>query len=60
MELQEMQKKVYENKVNHGFNVTDVPQEFCKAFLRLFCCCFCHSVRHYVDPRRTRLLGAAR
>ena len=29
MELQEMQKKVYENKVNHGFNVTDVPQEFC-------------------------------
>lgn len=32
MELQEMQKKVYENKVNHGFNVTDVPQEFCYLY----------------------------
>ena len=32
MELQEMQKKVYENKVNYGFNVTDVPQEFCYLY----------------------------
>ena len=29
MELREMQKRVYENKVNHHFNVTDVPLEFC-------------------------------
>lgn len=32
MELQEMQKKVYQNKINHGFNVTDVPQEFCYLY----------------------------
>lgn len=24
-----MQKKVYENKLKHGFNVSDVPLEFC-------------------------------
>lgn len=29
MELKEMQKRVYENKLKHGFNVTDVPLEFC-------------------------------
>lgn len=29
MELKEMQKKVYENKINHGFNVTNVELEFC-------------------------------
>ena len=29
MELREMQRRVYENKVKHGFNVTDVPLEFC-------------------------------
>lgn len=29
MELREMQKKVYENKLKHKFNVTDVPLEFC-------------------------------
>lgn len=29
MELNEMQKKVYENKLKHGFNVSDVPLEFC-------------------------------
>ncbi len=32
MELQEMQKKVYENKIKHGFNVTDVPKEFCYLY----------------------------
>ncbi len=32
MELQEMQKRVYQNKVNHGFNVTDVPKEFCYLY----------------------------
>lgn len=29
MELREMQKRVYENKLKHHFNVTDVPLEFC-------------------------------
>lgn len=29
MDLTEMQKKVYQNKLNKGFNVTDVPKEFC-------------------------------
>lgn len=29
MNLTEIQKKVYENKVAKGFNVTDVPLEFC-------------------------------
>lgn len=28
MELDEMQKKVYQNKLNHHFNVTDVNLEF--------------------------------
>lgn len=32
MELQEMQKKVYQNKINHGFNVTNVEQEFCYLY----------------------------
>ena len=25
----EVQKRIYQNKVNHGFNVTDVNLEFC-------------------------------
>ena len=29
MELREMQQKVYENKLKHHFNVSDVPLEFC-------------------------------
>ena len=29
MDLSQMQKAVYENKVEKGFNVTDVLQEFC-------------------------------
>ncbi len=32
MELQEMQKKIYQNKINHGFNVTNVEQEFCYLY----------------------------
>lgn len=27
-----MQKAVYQNKLDHGFNVTDVPQEFCLLY----------------------------
>ena len=29
MELSEMQKRVYENKLKHGFNVSNVELEFC-------------------------------
>lgn len=32
MELSEMQKKVYQNKLDKGFNVTDVPIEFCYLY----------------------------
>ena len=32
MELQEMQKKIFENKLNKGFNTTDVPKEFCYLY----------------------------
>ncbi len=32
MELSEMQKKVYQNKLDKGFNVTDVPMEFCYLY----------------------------
>lgn len=29
MEVKDMQKRIYQNKVNHGFNITNVPLEFC-------------------------------
>lgn len=32
MDLSEMQKKVYQNKIDKGFNVTDVPMEFCYLY----------------------------
>lgn len=32
VDLKELQKKVYENKVNKGFNVTDVNKEFCLTY----------------------------
>ena len=32
MDLTEMQKRVYQNKVNKGFNITDVPKEFCYLY----------------------------
>ncbi len=32
MDLQEMQKRVYQNKLNKGFNVTDIPKEFCYIY----------------------------
>ena len=32
MDLSEMQKKVYQNKLDKGFNVTDVPKEFCYLY----------------------------
>ena len=32
VELKKLQKEVYDNKVNHGFNVTDLNMEFCLAY----------------------------
>ncbi len=32
MDLNQMQKRVYQNKLNKGFNVTDVPKEFCYLY----------------------------
>ncbi len=32
MDLTEMQKAAYQNKVNHGFNITDIPMEFCYLY----------------------------
>lgn len=32
MDLIEMQKTVYQNKINKGFNVTDVNKEFCLLY----------------------------
>ena len=32
MNLREMQKAVYQNKINKGFNVTNVEKEFCLLY----------------------------
>ncbi len=32
MDIREMQKRVYENKLKHNFNVTDVSKEFCLLY----------------------------
>ena len=32
MNFKKLQKDVYQNKINHGFNVTDVNMEFCLAY----------------------------
>ena len=32
VDLKDLQKQVYENKVNKGFNTTDVPKEFCNLY----------------------------
>lgn len=32
MDMCEMQKAVYQNKLDHGFNVTDVNLEFCYLY----------------------------
>lgn len=32
IDFRKLQKDVYQNKVNHGFNVTDVNFEFCLAY----------------------------
>ena len=32
VDLKDLQKQVYENKINKGFNTTDVPKEFCYLY----------------------------
>lgn len=32
IDFKKLQKDVYQNKVNHGFNVTDINMEFCLAY----------------------------
>ena len=32
MDFKQLQKDVYQNKINHGFNVTDINFEFCLAY----------------------------
>ena len=31
IDLQQLQKDVYQNKLDNGFNTTDIAQEFCRA-----------------------------
>ena len=35
VDLKELQKKVYENKIEKGFNTTEVFREFCRAYEEL-------------------------
>ena len=32
MKLKELQKKIYQNKINKGFNTTDIAKEFCLLY----------------------------
>ena len=32
IDFKKLQEDVYQNKVNHGFNVTDVNMEFCLTY----------------------------
>lgn len=32
VDFSKLQKEVYQNKINHGFNVTDINFEFCLAY----------------------------
>ena len=32
MDFRKLQKDVYQNKIDHGFNVTDINFEFCLAY----------------------------
>lgn len=32
IDLKKLQKEIYDNKVEKGFNVTDINQEFCLAY----------------------------
>ena len=32
VELKKLQEDVLQNKINHGFNITDIPMEFCYLY----------------------------
>ena len=32
MKLKELQKEIYQNKINKGFNTTDIAKEFCLLY----------------------------
>ena len=32
VDLNELQKTIYQNKVKKGFNITNIPQEFCYIY----------------------------
>ena len=32
VDLSKLQKEIYQNKVNKGFNITDVNKEFCLTY----------------------------
>ncbi len=32
MSLKELQKEIFENKIRHGFNTTDLNEEFCHLY----------------------------
>ena len=31
-DLKKLQKEIYQNKVNKGFNITDIKKEFCLTY----------------------------
>lgn len=32
MDLKKVQKEIIQNKINHGFNITDIAKEFCLLY----------------------------
>ena len=32
MQMKELQEEIFENKKRHGFNITDIEQEFCRLY----------------------------
>ena len=35
VDLKELQKRVYENKINKGFNVTDISKKLCLQYAEM-------------------------
>ena len=35
VDLKKLQEEIYDNKVKHGFNVTDLKEEFCYTYAEL-------------------------
>lgn len=32
VDIKQLQREIYQNKINHGFNTTDIPMEFCYTY----------------------------